>query len=599
MTRLWNYIQNKMNDFNVKKKLMIVYVCCVLLPLLVTDSVILTILLQGESREQNLLMKNISSAVQFDLSYTLEEAVNMTKSIYVNSTVNDFLNKEYESGLDYYAANQELLKSAFSESSWGTGSTSMVLFTDNETIVNGGHFYRLSSVKEEEWCKKLMDSGQDMILHFYYVGDYNPSASAKRRISLVRKLNYFKNSDREKLVRIDLGYNTLVRKITNMKYSMVVYVCIGDKILLSNNGQFSYTQNFERLTGKEKIGYEMQYNLYGENIRILVMRPSNTITRQIWNHFPLILFMLAVNIALPWLLTYIINNSFTSRLRELSGAFDEVEAESLKEIKEIRGKDEIGSLMRNYNRMVRRSQELIKAVYKDRLARQEMDISRQNAELLALHSQINPHFLFNVLESIRMHSILKKEEETAGMIERLAVLERQNVNWTSDLVPVEEEIKFIEAYLDLQKYRFGERLSYEIVIEPGCKSYSLPKLTLVTFVENACVHGVENKAAPCWIYVRVFEKEGWLYLEVEDTGEGMDEGQVKTLEEKMSNCTIETIKDNEHVGISNACLRLKMVTAEKAQFKLESEKGIGTCMLIMVPVNVLHRGWKAYQMQRK
>ncbi len=561
MARLWNYIQNKMNDFNVKKKLMIVYVCCVLLPLLATDSVILTILLQGESREQNLLMKNISSAVQFDLSYTLEEAVNMTKSIYVNSTVNDFLNKEYESGLDYYAANQELLKLVFSESSWGTGSTGMVLFTDNETIVNGGHFYRLSSVKEEEWYRKLKDSGQDMILHFYYVGDYNPSASSKRRISLVRKLNYFKNSGRDKLVRIDLDYNSLVRKITNMKYSMAVYVCIGDKILLTNNGRSSYTQNFERLTGKERIGYETQWNLYGENIRILVMRPTNTITRQIWNHFPLILFMLAMNIALPWLLTYIINNSFTSRLRELSRAFDEVEAESLKEIKDIKGKDEIGSLMRNYNRMVRRSQELIKAVYKDRLARQEMDISRQNAELLALHSQINPHFLFNVLESIRMHSILKNEEETAGMIEQLAVLERQNVNWTSDLVSVKEEIKFIEAYLNLQKYRFGERLSYEIVIEPGCESYSLPKLTLVTFVENACVHGIENKAAPCWIYVRAFEKEGWLYLEVEDTGEGMDEEQVRALEEKMSSCTIETIKENEHVGISNACLRLKMVTA--------------------------------------
>lgn len=599
MARLWNYIQNKMNDFNVKKKLMIVYVCCVLLPLLATDSVILTILLQGESREQNLLMKNISSAVQFDLSYTLEEAVNMTKSIYVNSTVNDFLNKEYESGLDYYAANQELLKLVFSESSWGTGSTGMVLFTDNETIVNGGHFYRLSSVKEEEWYRKLKDSGQDMILHFYYVGDYNPSASSKRRISLVRKLNYFKNSGRDKLVRIDLDYNSLVRKITNMKYGMAVYVCIGDKILLTNNGRSSYTQNFERLTGKERIGYETQWNLYGENIRILVMRPTNTITRQIWNHFPLILFMLAMNIALPWLLTYIINNSFTSRLRELSRAFDEVEAESLKEIKDIKGKDEIGSLMRNYNRMVRRSQELIKAVYKDRLARQEMDISRQNAELLALHSQINPHFLFNVLESIRMHSILKNEEETAGMIEQLAVLERQNVNWTSDLVSVKEEIKFIEAYLNLQKYRFGERISYEIVIEPGCESYSLPKLTLVTFVENACVHGIENKAAPCWIYVRAFEKEGWLYLEVEDTGEGMDEEQVRALEEKMSSCTIETIKENEHVGISNACLRLKMVTAGKAQFKLESEKGIGTCMLIKVPVNVLPLGWKAYGMQRE
>lgn len=78
-------------------------------------------------------------------------------------------------------------------------------------------------------------------------------------------------------------------------------------------------------------------------------------------------------------------------------------------------------------------------------------------------------------------------------------------------------------------------------------------------------------------------------MEVEDTGEGMDEGQVKDLEEKMGSCSIETIKENEHVGIINACLRLKMVTEGKAQFNLESEKGIGTCILIKVPVDALKR----------
>ena len=92
--------------------------------------------------------------------------------------------------------------------------------------------------------------------------------------------------------------------------------------------------------------------------------------------------MLAVNILLPWLLTYIINRSFTVKLQELSLAFDSVDAESLKEIESVRGKDEIGSLMRNYNRMVHRYRELIKTVYQDRLKRQEMDIARQNAESL-------------------------------------------------------------------------------------------------------------------------------------------------------------------------------------------------------------------------
>ena len=86
--------------------------------------------------------------------------------------------------------------------------------------------------------------------------------------------------------------------------------------------------------------------------------------------------------------------------------------------------------MDNYNRMADRMNSLIDTAYRCRLKEQKMDIARQNAELMALYSQINPHFLFNALESIRMHSILKKEEETADMIQKLAIMVRQNVDWS-------------------------------------------------------------------------------------------------------------------------------------------------------------------------
>lgn len=589
MSGFWNAVEEKLNNLNVKKKLILFYLCCVLVPLFLTDSVILTILLQNENAEQQYEMENIASAVQFDLSYTLEEAAKMTKNIYINRSINEFLERSYESGLDFWESSQNFLKTAFfdNSSSTGSGDINLVMYGDNETIINGGHFYRLSDARDKEWYQKLEDSNQDMILHFYYIGESDPSASSKRKISLVRKLNYYKDLKSEKLVRLDLDYSTMVRKLTNMKYSMPVYVCSGNKILYSNDGHSANKQDFEFLTGKEKIGYEAEFQIYGENIRILVMEPPNTLFYHIWQQLPLILLMMAVNILLPLLLTFIINRSFTSRLRELSEAFDQVEAESLKEIKDVRGKDEIGSLMHNYNRMVRKSQELIKTVYKDKLERQEMDIARQKAELLALHSQINPHFLFNVLESIRMHSILKKEDETAEMIEKLALLERQNVDWSTDYVQINDEIKFIEAYLKLQKYRFGNRLSYEITVEPGCGSYRIPRLTLATFVENACVHGVEKKTVPCWIYIRVYRKEKWICLEVEDTGEGMEDEEVDNFLKKMQTCGIEELMENEHVGMVNACLRLRMITKERAQFELESEKGIGTFMLIKVPADVL------------
>lgn len=587
MNRIWNKLEQMLNDFSVKKKLLLVFVFCVLIPLFVTDSIILAILLRAEKKEQAYEMANVSSAVKYIIDYSFEEAVDMTNSIYVNKRVNEFLNAKYQSDLEYFESRQDFLRDTFFDMSFSFHESYAIMYADNDSIVNGGHFSRLAPVKKQGWYQYLMDSGRDIVLLFDYTDENTRTVLAQRKISVIRKLNYFKDGGCEKVVKLDLDYNALVRKLTSRKDSMPVYICSGDRILFSNEGHNGYTHDYETLTGKEKIVYEEEMSFYGFPIRILIMEPENMILTQIYRNLPLILFMIAINLFLPWVPVYVINLSFTGRLQELSQAFDQVEAESLKEIENVRGKDEIGSLMENYNRMVRRSQELIKTVYKDRLERQEMDIARQNAELLALHSQINPHFLFNVLENIRMHSILKGEEETADMIERLAILERQNVNWVSDMVEIREEIRFIEAYLELQKYRFGGRLSYEIQMEPECEKYRLPKLTLVTFVENACVHGVENKASPCWVYVRVYRENGWLNLEVEDTGCGMDESQVGELMEKMRESSIDMLRENRHVGIINACVRLKMITNNEVVYELESEKGVGTFMTIRIPADRL------------
>ena len=587
MKWLWKVLEEKINDYSIRKKLLLFYLCCVLLPLFITDSVILSILYRGEITERNAEMKNIAGAVEVELTHTFQEAVKIVNNIYINRSVNEFLDQEYATDLDFYTASTEIDEKNFYETGIGTGIAGIVMCADNETIVNGGHFYRLSTVEDEEWCRKLLESGHDIAVQLYYVGDKNPSATISRKISVIRKLNYYKDLKKEKLVRLDLDYSNLAIKLVNMQYNMPFYICSGDKIVFSNGGYSSTKKDFDRLTGQEKIGYKREFTIYGETITILVMEPESDLLGVIRQHMLLIALMLAVNILLPCFMAVVFNRSIVSRLELLNNAFDKVEAESLKEIENVRGKDEIGNLMRNYNRMVVRSRELIKTVYKDKMEKQEMDIARQNAELLALHSQIDPHFLFNVLEGIRMHSIIKGEEETAGMIERLAILERQNVNWKRDIIKVEEELTFVEAYLELQKYRFGERLSYRIEAEKGCLGYLIPKLTLATFVENACVHGVGKKATACWVYVRIYRKGEWLYLEVEDTGAGMTEEKLKQLRQGMQVNDIETLRHNEHVGFANACLRLRMVTEGRAEFELESEQNIGTFVVAKVPADSL------------
>lgn len=590
MNWLLKKVEKKLNDLSIMRKLTLLYVMCVLVPLVLTDGVVLTIILQGERAEQKYEMENVASAVQSDLTYTFEEAAKMANSLYIDRSINEFLEKRYESGVDYFKASAGVMEKTFYEISSGTQNTNVIMYSDNETIVNGNHFHQISSVKEEEWYQTLQYSGGDILLIFYYIGEAAPTSTTPRKVSVIRKLDYYKDLPSEKLVKIDLDYSTIVRRLNDMKFNMPVYLCKGNQILFSNVGYSGNRTQFSYLPDKIKIDkkvYEREFNIYGSEMRILVMPPEDTVFTRMEQYTPLILFLLAVNILLPLILARMINRSFTVRLFELGHAFEQIDAESIKEIEEIQGHDEISGLMRNYNRMVVRFRELIKTVYIDRLERQKMDMARQNAELLALHSQINPHFLFNVLESIRMHSVLKGEEETASMIERLAVLERQNVQWRSDYVTISEELQFIEAYLELQKYRFGNKLSYEIEVEKECERYVLPKLTLVTFVENACVHGAEKKAMSCWIYVRIYRKNDMLCIEVEDTGDGMEEDAVEAFLYKMRTCSIEELMGNKHVGMMNACLRLRMSTDERAEFELESEKGVGTYILIKVPLEVL------------
>ena len=279
----------------------------------------------------------------------------------------------------------------------------------------------------------------------------------------------------------------------------------------------------------------------------------------------------------------LMDHSITRRINVLEKAFNDAKLERLKKIKVDDGNDEIHSLMTNYNIMADRMNELIQTVYIDTLKAQESDIARKNAELLALHSQINPHFLFNALESIRMHSVIKNEKETAEMVEHLATMERANVSWRSDTVTLRDEMKFVIAYLDLQKYRFGDKLKFQLDIDDDCYAVEIPKLSIVTFVENACVHGLENKAKQGWIFIRVYRRDDEVIIEVEDTGIGLSDMERIILQKKMEDASIELLKSESSIGVINACLRLKMMTEDKVKFVLESDEGIGTLVQVILP----------------
>lgn len=583
-----NFLIEKLDNLRLQQKLWLIQIFCVLLPLLITDSVILTLIFNEEKRATMQEMDNIADSVKYIISDSVESAVGLMQNIYGNRYVDEFIKSEFTSPVDYYDRYISFIKDSLYAVGVSNGQYNAVIYADNDGIVNGGYFHRLEMVEDTQWYKELEESDRDVIIFSDYV---NTGMNNQRVISLVRRMDYYHKGYDKSVLKVNLDYRGISGTILNANYSATLYVCEGDRILFSNDGRGGLQAPFESLDMQYtvKAGVHDTMNFYGKVWDIYVLTPEIDSGAIILNNFSLIGSLICINIILPFLVMRLINRSFTQRIREMDSVFRNVEGDELKQLPEVRGNDEISALMTSYNRMAQRMNELIETVYKNRLRSQEIDIARQKAELLALHSQINPHFLFNALESIRMHSVLKKEFETADMVQKLAMMERQNVEWGDDLVCIGEEIEFVEAYLELQKYRFGPKLSYEINVDEDCCDYRLPKLSLVTFVENACVHGMENKTLASWIFVRIYIQDEMLVMEVEDTGSGMTEDQCKSLLEEMEAVSIEMLRGNRHVGILNAALRLKMATEDKVIFEMESEVGAGTMVTIRVPLEQLAR----------
>lgn len=584
MRWLTGKIENWLNSFKLKTKLQGLYILCVILPLVLTDGIILYSVFVSEETQKNHEMENLASAVQYNIFSVIQPAATIADSIYTDEEIETFLNRYYRTPLDYVTEYQKFMKTSILGMNMGNINTKITVYADNKSILNGGRFGRVSKVKGTVWYQKLINDEKNAMLLFYYDDWQSPAVDAKRKLLFLQKLNLITNRGCHKVVKIEIDYSSFVKSIKSLNYEVPFFICQDGKILFSNTGNNNIGQSFERFNLYNQVGYKKDVVIYGEDLEIYVLKEEMNLVALLKDNVPLICFLLLINILLPYILMSHIARSLTLRITQLGKAFDSVNKDELKRIPYIYGNDEIAILMKNYNRMADRTNELIRTVYKDKLREQQMSIAKQNAELLALHSQINPHFIFNALESIRMHSILKQEYETADMVKKLATMERQNVDWGSDQIEIKKELEFVEAYLGLQKYRFGDRLSYTLDVEPDCEKLKIPKLTVVTFVENACVHGIESKTVPGWIFVRIYKEQKILYIEVEDTGSGMTSDKIEDIKDKMKNTNIERLKEKKSVGILNACLRLKMLSDNKAQFDVESELGVGTTIQIQIPL---------------
>ena len=577
---------NVLNNMKFKHKFFVLYFMCVIVPLVITDSIILKAVFDQERDSVKYDMEYVARIYQNYFENLISNDRTLANSIYMNKQINEMLVKQYKDTGDYYEVYYPLIKDSLLDSTLGLTRNSIVIYVDNETVYNGEFIRRLSGEYTSRWYTDFNErEGKDLI-DAYYDDSLKPNQANKRRFLYIKRLDYYQ-SDIAKILVIAHDTASLTSDLKRIDGGYPVYILSGDYVIYSSENNSLIDARQLDLSSKRNVKRRLSSN--GAEIDIVIVNNTPIIASAIKKNLGILLMLLLITIIIPPLILKTIENSIVKRIRKLETAFGNEYTNTFKAISEVEGNDEIAFLMKKYNRMVDITNELVTTVYKDKIKEQESDIARQKAELLALQSQINPHFMFNALESIRMHSLLKGETETASMVDKLAVMERQNVDWGKDFVTIKKEIESIEAYLALQSYRFGDRLSFNIDIEKDCEDYLVPKLTIVTFVENACVHGIESKATQGWIFVRVYKGKEALFIEIEDTGEGMSDEKVAQMQKDIADASIETIKTKKHVGILNACLRLKMVTDHAVTFDIESEVGIGLSFIIKIPFEKLKK----------
>lgn len=235
-------------------------------------------------------------------------------------------------------------------------------------------------------------------------------------------------------------------------------------------------------------------------------------------------------------------------------------------------KDEIGVLSLHFNKMVDQVKLLIQKVYQEELL-------KQKAELKSLRMQINPHFLYNSLESINWMARIHGVPDIGKMVKALGDLMRASIGG-EDFISVEEEIRNINNYLTIQKFRYGDKISIDFDIDPEIHQYRIPKLILQPIVENAIVHGIERKVGNGAIHITGKNLPSKIQLMVQDDGIGMEEALVKDI---LSDVPRHTDGGHTHIGLKNVDRRIRMYYGEDNPLIITSKPGEGTSVILYIP----------------
>jgi len=282
------------------------------------------------------------------------------------------------------------------------------------------------------------------------------------------------------------------------------------------------------------------------------------------------------------LFTYGFSLSITRPIQKLTQAAKELSRGRFDLKVEVKSNDEISFLAKMFERMRININNLISEIQQKAQLERELQQNKlllQESQLRSLQSQINPHFLFNTLDTLSKKAYLEGSEETSDLLASVAGLLRYNLKRLDRSVTLYEEVRVLRQYMEIQKARFTDRLRFEADIDDSCLHVQIPGLTLQPIVENAVIHAIEPSEEGGTIRFRVIDGEACVKIEIADDGPGMSELKVKQILEEQP---VETEGHSTGIGFSNVVRRLRLFYGTDDIMEIASSPE-GTKVVLQIP----------------
>ncbi|AOZ93062.1 sensor histidine kinase [Paenibacillus crassostreae] len=574
-----------LNNVRLRGKMLIIYFLGVFVPLLII-SYIFYYTTTNNMKQQ--LIDDITRAIEQvknEFAREVEGTMEISSVFYTDHLLNEIIDTKYEVPADYVAAYDSYLRRILNAYTPVYNAVAgITVYVDNPTLLFSGGVNVIDAyVKEKAWYQQVLNNRLSQPLIIRTGDDQNLDT-----FSVVRRMDAFYSQNQfHKILKIDMKMSSIRQIFSNLNLQGSVY-------LLNEKGDIEYTTDpavniqsggvsFDTITSSaDMIEFRTEYTMTNDlnGWSIVAMVSKDDVFKEVRQSRSFIILVTIINTLLPTFIIIWITRSLNVRIIRILKHMKRVKNQQFDTVPEDESRDEIGQLTEEFNRMTLQIKSLINDVYVTDIQKKDLEIQRRHSQLNALQSQINPHFLFNALETIRMRSVMKDEKETAHIIQNMAKIFRNSLIWKRDMITLKEELDFMHCFLEIQKYRFGDKLNYNIRTDESDYKFLIPKMSIVTFVENASIHGIEPLKSGGKIEVDIQRIRNELVVTIRDNGVGMEMEKIEHLYHYIR----EEEEMGDRIGIQNVIYRLKLYFGTRFELMIDSQPGVGTQITLKIPV---------------